>query len=492
MNGMTPALQEPPPRETAAPPDIFVEPALGPEHVADVMHRLAWYAAPLLSRGATIHAALEVGIEPASALMTPDSLSEDAHAPLRAHLGQIRFSPRPKRPRGAIRIIWDGVHAARLGLVTNDRVIVADDRSDPHAADAWMRLALIDAPGLQARAAERLSRFAERIGRPRDALLVGPGRMDAQEARFDADLRIACNAVVEDDALWARAGPQILAFADPWAHAGPSRSAGAFRRRVFERMLESGLTIVTPERCAVVLEAAAPACVRELIIPVREAEDADLLGDTREGILRVRPTGNVLTALMMPLASWSGATDIKMVGFDAVRSRATGWRHARQQEALETHLATAQAHPATAPSPFSGYAARHRARARRLADALRRRGASVKLPEGYADPFDEEAELMNGLAAVVMRRERLISLGLLAAGAGFALAGAGLIAARYGVGPALAALSPAFLIGFLWLDTRRRVRIVSAELARRLARRQARRDALIEARLRERPDRSER
>ncbi len=482
---MTSALQAQPPSARRAPPDIVLEPALDSEHAADVMHRLAWYAAPLLARGATIHAELDDAVQIDAVLSRPDSLAEDAHARVAGHLDQLNFAApgRSRPPRGAVRVVWDGVHAARLGLVTHGRVIVADDRTDPHAVDAWMRLALIDAPERHAQAAERLSRLAERIGAPRDALLVGPGRVDPDQARFDAELRIACNAVVCDDALWRRARPHVLTFADPWAHAGPSRAAGEFRRRVFDALSGDPVFLVTPERCAALIEAAAPAHLRDRVIAVQESDDAALLGDVGVGVLRVRPTGNVLTALMMPLAAWSGAGEIEAIGFDAVRARATGWRHARHRAALETHVAAAEAHPANAPAPFAGYAARHLARTQRLAAALRDRGVAVRLPESYARPAAEENTAMRSRAAILMRRERLLSFALLAAGVSFALAGAILLGVRHGLGFAMAALAPALLIGFVWLDTRRRARIFAAELASRLSRRQARRDALVEARL---------
>ena len=174
-------------------------------------------------------------------------------------------------------------------------------------------------------------RFRDRTSRWRGAeraylIATGPSARTALSIDLSDGVRIACNTVVLDDELMAHVAPDIVTFADPIFHFGPSTYAHKFQLALARQARRHDFTIVTVERFAGLLRSQLPQ-LAERIVAVRMGGSAwtqnlDLLRE-----LAVRPYPNVLTMLMLPLAA-TFARDIQLIGFDGRHPDETYfWRH---------------------------------------------------------------------------------------------------------------------------------------------------------------------
>ncbi|MEM9610535.1 MAG: FkbM family methyltransferase [Actinomycetota bacterium] len=173
--------------------------------------------------------------------------------------------------------------------------------------------------------------FRARTGRLRGAdkaylVATGPSARMALDMDLDDGLTIACNTVVLDDELMEHSRPDILTFADPIFHFGPSTYAHEFQRALRKQAAIHDFTIVTMERYADLLRSRMPE-LEGRIVGVRMGKPEWPQNLNLWDRLSVRPYPNILTMLMLPLAA-TFSRSIGMVGFDGRAPDETYfWRH---------------------------------------------------------------------------------------------------------------------------------------------------------------------
>lgn len=155
---------------------------------------------------------------------------------------------------------------------------------------------------------------------------TGPSARQALSIDMSDGVRIACNTTILDDDLMAHVRPDIVTFADPIFHFGPSTYAHQFQRALARLAERQDFTVVTLERYAGLLRNRLPH-LRDHIVGVRLGSAAwpqnyDLLDS-----LAVKPYPNILTMLMLPLAT-TFSRSIELIGFDGRDPQETYfWRH---------------------------------------------------------------------------------------------------------------------------------------------------------------------
>jgi hypothetical protein len=156
-------------------------------------------------------------------------------------------------------------------------------------------------------------------------------------------LRIICNSIVRNDDLLEYLDPDILTFADPVFHFGPSEYAAQFREDAVETIREYDCWCIVNTPGDALLRSHFPDIADRIIgLPVRP--DLDRFHTPDASSLFVRATGNIMTLLMLPVAA-SVADRISIVGADGREDNESYfWEHssAAQYEglmntAVETH-----------------------------------------------------------------------------------------------------------------------------------------------------------
>ncbi len=162
---------------------------------------------------------------------------------------------------------------------------------------------------------EKFRQLVNRLGRFDRAYLMATGPSVSRYKHYDyADaISIVCNSVILDEELMNHVKPEILAFADPIFHFGPSQYAAEFRQKLRESARRHDFTICIPFKHYPIFVAAVPE-LKDRTIAIPFVKDIPFNFDLSDQF-RVRTTPNILTLLMTPIAT-TFANEVGYMGCD--------------------------------------------------------------------------------------------------------------------------------------------------------------------------------
>ena len=131
--------------------------------------------------------------------------------------------------------------------------------------------------------------------------LTGPSINEAYKYDYSNGLKIVCNSIIKDRDLMNHIKPDLLVFADPVFHFGPSKYAYKFREMMVEAVTDFDMLIAVPESYMPLLVSHFPQ-LNERIIGVKLLNSAQFMFPS-EDCIAVKGTANILTLLMLPFAS---------------------------------------------------------------------------------------------------------------------------------------------------------------------------------------------
>ncbi|MFW6312190.1 MAG: hypothetical protein ACOC1K_08165, partial [Nanoarchaeota archaeon] len=140
---------------------------------------------------------------------------------------------------------------------------------------------------------------------------TGPSIEKAYNYDFNDGFNVICNSIVKNDELMDHIQPDLLTFADPVFHFGPSRYAERFRKMMIEAVRKYDLFVAVPDGKASLLLAHYPELENRIII----TRKADSFNFPKVDNIRIRGTSNILTLFMLPFAS-SLSNEIYLIGCD--------------------------------------------------------------------------------------------------------------------------------------------------------------------------------
>jgi hypothetical protein len=223
--------------------------------------------------------------------------------------------------------------------------------------------------------AEMLAKFT---GASRVAVFgTGPSRRDVTPKTLDADLVIACNSAVRDAKWIEEWKPQLIVFADPVFHFGPSRYAEEFRTDLRAAVDIADSYVVIPDEYGPLLERHMPD-LGDRLIGLEAVRTGEFLAPSLSR-LAVARTSNVLTYLMLPLAAALGE-EIAIAGCDGRDPNDDYfWRHDKHaQYTDELMKAAMEAHPAYfRDRDYARYYQEHCGLLAKQLDAIEGRGTKV-------------------------------------------------------------------------------------------------------------------
>lgn len=317
--------------------------------LGDLRSRLGWYLPPVLADGCTVHLPLVSDLS-LDAAATPSALApydtahlewvpSDADDPLDEVADEV----------DAI-LLWDASSRfSRPCLCNLSRVFVADPGyySD---VPSWNWLTFSAAARREGPdpSSEVFGGLEREFADARDAFVfaTGPSLDDAFDHEFPDDaLTVVCNSIVRNDELLAHLDPDVLVFADQVFHFGPTRYAHAFREDAAAVLREYDCVGVVPARHRSLFTGHYPDLADSVVGVEPVPADAPIY-PSRER-LAVMETGNVMTLLMLPVAS-ALADRVTVVGADGRREdESYFWEHSETaQYGDELMDGVAESHPA--------------------------------------------------------------------------------------------------------------------------------------------------
>lgn len=202
--------------------------------------------------------------------------------------------------------------------------------------------------GFQAQSKNRFDQLTRNWKNVRNAYLylTGPSVESVHEREIDREgLHIICNSLVKNFALLEKIQPNILMFSDPAYHFGISKYAASFRSYVKQCMhLFSNLVCMVPERYAPLTSGFLGNEFNQRVIgiPVVDANKFNFPTTTN---FFLRRTSNVLTLMMIPVAS-SFAETVHILGADGRANQDKGyWSHAKSSQLGDQMRTIYESHP---------------------------------------------------------------------------------------------------------------------------------------------------
>jgi len=221
----------------------------------------------------------------------------------------------------------------------------------------------------------RFAKVIEECGRAETAycLATGPSLAAFKETNFEGALSIVCNSAILDEELMAWVRPRFLVFADPIFHFGPSNYAAEFRRKLRESCARHDYTIIVPMRYYGLLTDAMPELRgRTIGIPSDKPNgfNLDLASE-----FRVFTTANILTYLMLPVAS-TLARRIYLLGCDGRPLDESGyfWSHNKKTQINDQMDNIRLVHPGFFAIDYNDYYLDHCRQLEELIDAGEKMG----------------------------------------------------------------------------------------------------------------------
>ncbi|MEF8790106.1 MAG: hypothetical protein V5A61_08270, partial [Haloarculaceae archaeon] len=329
--------------------EVVLYPAFdSPAAFGDVLNRLGWYfpAGTVEDLDLTVSVRGDVA---AASDHAPDAQGsfETDHLPL----SNVDPGTLDERARTADRLlVWDADARLSGAAVRNAaNVDVVDPGFYSHREPvAWGEVGGAARSGLEDRSRD-LYASLERLADDRDTSYVfatGPSLDRAFEREFPEDaLSVICNSIVRDDDLLEHLHPDVLTFADPVFHFGPSEYAVQFREDAVRAIREHDLVAVVPERYRELLVGHYPD-LADHVVGIRSVYD-DTFRFPTAADLEVMGTANIMTKFMLPVAS--ALTDrVRIVGADGRKEdESYFWEHSDVGQYDDDLMNTAfETHPA--------------------------------------------------------------------------------------------------------------------------------------------------
>ena len=340
-------------------PTVEIYPPLtGEDEFLDVYFKCRFY----LPAGTVAGVRLPVDFKAGFDLAAPEAFPRPAHA------GNF-----PEGPRPDIAISTAAGRGLSRVLAEADVVLVWDwsslERAEPEAAashklrnidrhrngaEGWTWASLLDdwrseeeRVALQRRCQRTFRRALRRLPAYRKAYVFGTG--PSLDQAWDLDCtdgyRIVCNTIVNNRDLLDRIRPHFIVAGDAIYHFGSNRHACAFRADLERALRERELHFIMRDTFYPLFAHHHPGVVDRTLVAGTGRPGVHF--DARHWLVYHQwPHGNILNALMLPLAS-SLADEILLLGFDG---RAPGerlfWQNSSANSYGDLRDAIVAAHPA--------------------------------------------------------------------------------------------------------------------------------------------------
>ena len=180
---------------------------------------------------------------------------------------------------------------------------------------------------LGSKSLENFRRLSDKVAHLDESVLflTGPSFEQYKNFEFKDQIKVVCNSIVKDEEfLDFIGGPDILTFADPVFHFSPNKYSSEFRKDVRRLIRKYETYIFVPESTVPLLLSHIPEaekyligvnCTKKIVFP-----------SVSSGVAS-KATGNILTFLMLPIAS-SFSKSVHIIGADGRgKSEKYFWRH---------------------------------------------------------------------------------------------------------------------------------------------------------------------
>jgi hypothetical protein len=174
---------------------------------------------------------------------------------------------------------------------------------------------------------------------------TGPSLDEALDFDFpENSIKIVCNSIVKNEELLEQIDPDIIVFADPVFHFGPSRYAEEFRKDLSTTLHNYDCMAAFPNQYYKLLSHHYPELCNQFIQLESKSSDEPIFPTAEK--LQVMGTSNIMTLFMLPIAM-SLSDELYIIGADGREDNESYfWKHSdTAQYNDELMRSVAETHP---------------------------------------------------------------------------------------------------------------------------------------------------
>jgi hypothetical protein len=220
----------------------------------------------------------------------------------------------------------------------------------------------------------------------------GPSVSSAFEFDFSDGTTVICNSTIADDELINHIKPNFIACIDMLLHAGCSKYASAYRKKLIDVMEKHHSYLLTRTAFYDIMKQDLPNYLSDRIISIPEHPPWIPYNIDLNNKLYAIDTGNVLTMTMLPFAA-SFAKEINVIGMDgkAPDDEEFLW-HYYKTDTLKPYMKhIAAAYPAYYYRDNTSYIASHERNLENIINVITNQGIEVKsLTKSYLAAFADK------------------------------------------------------------------------------------------------------
>lgn len=316
--------------------------------LSDVLNRLAWFLPSETTRPqCEIHVVASQSVYDRALDTTPESQSSYPVEDLPLSLvGSNELSGVADAADKIL--VWKKTAVLSPSAVRHPRKLEMVDPSYYSATEpnTWERVTDVLRSNALGDSQARLEALADRASSYDRAFVFGTGPSLADAMKFDFpddSLKIICNSIVKNDELLEHLDPDVLTFADPVFHFGPSQYADRFRSDAVDVLREYDCVGVIPPEYRSLMTGHYPEV--DFAAVDRERDLGPHFPTVKDP--RVWSTGNIMTLYMLPLASWL-CDEVYILGADGRQEdESYFWEHNDEAQYDDEVMQTvADSHPA--------------------------------------------------------------------------------------------------------------------------------------------------
>jgi len=311
---------------------VFYPVVMTKTELQDVMTRACWYLVSQNVREFRLRVANEGLVEEAMCLALPDGFDPQIAKLLPEFVAKTRFlvqednSTVSLTPSAGVFLCFRRDESSS-GTATETRLSsisktphhwCVDPNNDPREGANYTSAAfhlMRDKTRFTRESRQRFDLLLAKLGRfdRCNVIATGPSFSEWEKLDYRNALNIVCNSTIADQELMRKMKPQIVVFADPIFHFGPSEYAGRFRKELRAAASLYDFSVLIPLKYLGIFLSAMPDLSHRVIgIPFETRDDFNL--DLQQEFV-VRVTANILTLLMLPVAT-TFARQVFLVGCD--------------------------------------------------------------------------------------------------------------------------------------------------------------------------------
>ncbi|MCA1202278.1 hypothetical protein [Priestia flexa] len=334
---------------------IFYPPVKDMRIMADLLNRISWYLPRISKLGLNVKVASNIKVDKFNISFLEKHLENHYNSYFKEDvlnaINIVHDEFNQQLRSSDMILVWDKSALFQVNIIKNlSKVYIVDPTFYSHTESSMYREINYNLLPKKEKNQniniyiERYQNLKQIATNFRDATVFGSGPSLEKSVNhdFSESFTIVCNSIVKNKTLLEHIKPNVIVFGDPVLHFSISNYSEEFRKHLVDAVKKYGAYCLVPENSADLIAMNMPDIADYIIGVPTNAKDITFLTPHN---FKVKSSSNILTLLMLPIASGLFDT-INIIGSDGRnKNEKTFWQHSKASQFNELMESVYKSHP---------------------------------------------------------------------------------------------------------------------------------------------------